>query len=30
MAEASCKTYSDQSEETDGPAQQGTAEVLLD
>jgi len=29
IAEASCKTYSNQPEETDGPAQQGTAEVLL-
>ncbi len=29
MAEASCKTYSDRPEETDSPAQQGTAEGFL-
>ncbi len=29
MAKASCKTYSDRPEEADGPAKQGTAEVLL-
>ena len=29
MAEASCKTYSDRPEETDGPAKQETAEVFL-
>ncbi len=29
MAEASCKTDSDRPEETDGPAEQGTAEGLL-
>jgi len=29
MAEASCKTYSDQPEETDGHAKHGTAEVFL-